>query len=194
MEDPSFAWAVEDRETPYSCPGFDIVREEVRLPDGTETDFDYLDAPPSVVILPLTADGAIILIREWREAVQRVNRGLPTGTAEPNDADLRETATRELEEETGYVAEDIEALLTVEPANGVAAIEHHYFLAHGCTPTGTQSLDADETITVVEAPYAEVLQQAMAGDIRDGRTLLGLLYYHAGRSDTLRNGPRKADL
>lgn len=193
MDDAPLSWEVLERETAYSCPGFDIVREEVRLPNGTETDFDYLAEPPSVVILPFTHDDELVLVREWRQAVDRLNRGFPAGTADPEDDTLEDTAARELEEETGYVAEDLEHLVAVEPANGLAAIEHNYFLARGCTPTGTQSLDPDETIEVETAPYTELLSEALAGEIRDGRTLLGMLFYHATGSDTLTNDPRKAD-
>ncbi len=178
MDDAAMAWEILERETAYECPGFRITREEVRLPDGTETDFDYLSESPSVVILPFTPDGDLVLIREWREAVQRVNRGLPAGTADSADADLAATARRELREETGYVAGDLEELIAVEPANGVADIEHKYFVATGCEPAGEQALEADETIEVETASYADVLGEAMAGEMRDGRALLGLLYYH----------------
>ena len=193
MTDSSLAWEVLERETAYSCPGFDIVHEEVRLPTGTETDFDYLTEPPSVVILPFTSDDELVLVHEWRQAVDRVNRGLPAGSADPDDDTLEKTAARELEEETGYVAGDLEKLIAVEPANGLAAIEHHYFLATDCTPTGTQSLDFDETNHVETARYETLLSEVLAGEIRDGRTVLGVLFYHATGSDTLTNDPRKAD-
>ncbi len=181
MDDEALAWQVLERTTAYECSGFRIEREEVRLPDGTETAFDYLVEPPSVVILPFTATDEIVLIREWREAVDRVNRGLPAGTAEPDDPDLAATARRELREETGYAAGEIEPLLTVEPANGVANIEHHYFLAHECEPSGAQALEPDESIAVETACYDDVLAAALAGEMRDGRAMLGLLYYHLAR-------------
>lgn len=189
MQEEPRSWEVLERETAYTCPGFDIEREAVRLPNGTETDFDYLVEPPSVVIIPFTTTDEVVLIREWREAVKRVNRGFPAGTAEPEDADLVETARRELREETGYVAGDIDPLIAVEPANGVAAIEHHYFVAHECEQAGEQSLEADETITVETTTFDQLLADAMAGDILDGRTLLGVLYYG---SDTLTTDPGKA--
>lgn len=179
MPDDELAWRVLDRETAYSCPGFDIMCEEVETPTGTRTDFDYLTEPPSVVILPFTTDETLVVIDEWRQAVGRRNRGFPAGTAEPEDNDLVATARRELEEETGYVAGDVEPLLVAEPANGLAAIEHHYFVATGCTPAGNQSLDADETILVDTVDYAAFRAAALTGECRDGRTLLGLLYYDA---------------
>jgi len=76
------AWDTLESDVTYSCPGFDVVTQTVRLPDGSETDFDYLSEPESVCILPLTDDGDAICIEEWRQAVGRVNRGLPG--ARPN--------------------------------------------------------------------------------------------------------------
>jgi len=76
------AWETLAAETAYGCPCFDIVHEDVRLPDGTETDFDFLREGDSVVVLPLTGDGDVVVIEEWRQAVKRVNRGLPAGGVE----------------------------------------------------------------------------------------------------------------
>jgi len=173
------AWETLDRETAYSCPGFDVVREDVVLPDGTVTDHDHLAEPPAVVVLPFTGDGEVVLIEEWRQAVRRVNRGLPAGTVEPGDDDLRVAARRELEEETGYVADDLEPLLTVEAANGIADSVHHHFVATGCTPDGQQDLDDDETIRVATEAFETLRGAVAAGDCRDGRTALAVAHYAA---------------
>jgi ADP-ribose pyrophosphatase len=178
VADP-LAWETLSSETAYTCPGFDVVQEDVRLPDGTETDFDYLSEPPAVVILPFTRDGDVVIIEEWRQAVDRVNRGLPAGTTEPDDDDFAAAARRELAEETGYGADRIEHLETVEPANGVANAVHHHYIAHGCTPTGEQELDHDETIRVSTVPFDEVYADVLAGDVRDGRMALAVLTYAA---------------
>lgn len=177
------AWTVEESAIAYSCEGFDIVNQNVRLPEGGRAEFDYLSEPPSVVILPFTTDGEVVMIEEWRQAVERLNRGLPAGTAEPGDDDLAATARRELTEETGYVADTLEPLVSVEPANGLANTVHHYFVATGCSPTGEQHLDEDETILVDTMPYEELLTRVRRGDLRDGRTVLGVLYYQMARSE-----------
>jgi ADP-ribose pyrophosphatase len=152
-----------------------VIRERVRLPDGTETDFDYLSEPPAVVILPLTPDGEVVVIEEWRQAVERVNRGIPAGSTEPDDADLSAAARRELREETGYEADRLERLGAVEPANGFADSVHHHFLARDCRPITEQALDADETIHVDTAPFEDLLSAALAGELRDARAVVGVL-------------------
>ncbi|USZ70664.1 NUDIX hydrolase [Natronosalvus halobius] len=177
MPTDPLSWETVDSDVAYSCPGFDVVTQTVRLPDGSETDFDYLSEPASVCILPLTDDGQVVCIEEWRQAVSRVSRGLPVGTTEPDDDDLEAAARRELAEETGYRAETLEALLTVEPANGLADSVVHFFLARGCEPASEQRLDHDESIRASSMDYETFLESVREGTIRDGRAVLAVAYY-----------------
>ncbi|SHG72822.1 NUDIX hydrolase [Halobaculum gomorrense] len=176
------AWETFGGDTDYSCPGFDVRRDDVRLPDGTETDFHYVDEPPAVVILPFTPDGDVVLVEEWRQAVGRVNRGLPAGTVEDDDADLAAAARRELREETGHEAASVERLLTVEPANGFANSVHHYFLARECTQAAEADLDLDfnESIRPVTTDYEGFRDAVFAGEVRDGRAVIGVSAYENG--------------
>lgn len=171
------AWDTLDSETAYECPGFTIRHEDVRLPDGTETDFDYLVDDPAVVIVPFTSDGDVVLIEEWRQAVKRVNRALPAGGVEDHDEDLEQAAHRELTEETGYIADRVEPLTSVEPANGISDAIHYYFVAHDCTPDGDQELDFNESIRVDTTTLDALRSDLHDGDLQDGRTALGLLLY-----------------
>jgi len=171
------AWETLATDIAYSCPGFDIVHEDVALPDGTETDFDFLRESDSVVVLPLTSDGEVVVIEEWRQAVKRVNRALPAGSMEASDDEPRAAVARELREETGYEAETVSHLYTAEPANGYADSVFHYFLAEGCEPTAQQDLDFNESIRVETAAFDDLLESVRAGDLRDGRSAVGIMYY-----------------
>ena len=177
--DDELAWETLGRETAYTCPGFDVVHEAVELPNGLVTDFDYLSEPPAVVILPFTEGGEVVVIEEWRQAVERVNRGLPAGTVDPSDDGLGETVRRELAEETGYEAGEIAHMISVEPANGIADSVHHHFVATGCTPTAEQDLDDDESIRVDTTPYESLRREVAAGEYRDGRTVHAVTYFEA---------------
>lgn len=178
MSDEDLEWTVDAAEIAYTCPGFEVIHEEVTLPDGTAADFDYLSEPPSVIILPFTPEGDVVMIDEWREAVKRVNRGLPAGTEEPGDPDLAAVAARELREETGYAADRLEPIGAFEPANGLANTRFHYFVAYDCRREAPTDHDDDETIIVNTVPYADVWEAIVSGELADGRSALGLLYYH----------------
>ena len=121
----------------------------------------------------------VVVIEEWRQAVGRVNRGLPAGSMERGE-DVEAAARRELAEETGYEAASIEELVTVEPSNGIANSVHHHVVARGCTPTAERALDHNESIRVETAAYDDLVAAAVAGDLRDGRAVLALLV-HASR-------------
>jgi len=184
----NLAWETVDSSIAYECPGFTIVHDEVRLPDGAESDYDYLSEPPAVVILPLVAgdaesnaidadDREAVVIEEWRQAVDRVNRGIPVGSVEPDDDDLEVAARRELREETGYEAETMDHMLTTEPVNGIANSVLHYFVAEGCTPTAAQNLDENESIHVETASLRALRSAALSDDLRDGRAVTALQHH-----------------
>jgi ADP-ribose pyrophosphatase len=176
-ETDPLAWETASREVAYECPGFEIVREDVVLPDGTETDFDYLVDDPAVVLLAFTPDGEVVLGEEWRQAVGRVNRALPAGGVEAADADFAAAAHRELREETGYEADSVAKFAEFEPANGISNAVHHYYVARGCQPTAEQDLDFNESIRVTTEPFADLLAAVRNGSVRDGRTALGVLHH-----------------
>ncbi|MEA5388532.1 NUDIX hydrolase [Haloarculaceae archaeon H-GB11] len=171
------SWNTLAQSIAYTCEGFDVVNESVRLPDGTDAEFDYIAEGESVVVLPFTTDGEVVVIEEWRQAVERVNRGLPAGSMEDHDDHPEQAVHRELEEETGYVAGDVDHLTTVEPANGFADAVFHYYVATDCEPSGDQQLDYNESISVDTTTFEDLLDAAREDDLRDGRTMLAVCYY-----------------
>jgi ADP-ribose pyrophosphatase len=179
MTDDELAWETLESRIVYSCAGFDIHNEDVRFPNGDDGEFDYLSENEAVVVLPFTPDGDVVVIDEWRQPVKRVNRGLPAGSIEAEDADRKTAARRELAEETGYEAGTVEHLTTVEPANGFADSVFHYFVAHECEPTAEQDLDDNETISVGTTTLDALVGAVREDDLRDGRSALPVLYYQA---------------
>ncbi|WP_424013522.1 NUDIX hydrolase [Halorubrum xinjiangense] len=183
------SWETLDTDIDYACPGFDVRRDEVRFPNGETDGFHYVDEPPAVVVLPLTPDGDVVVIDEWRQAVGRVNRGIPAGTMEPadegeanangeaSDDAIELAAARELAEETGYEADSFERLTTVEPTNGMANAVHHHVLATGCEPTAERDLDHNESIAVETVPYDDLLAAVVDDELRDGRAVTAVLWY-----------------
>jgi ADP-ribose pyrophosphatase len=169
------AWETLDTDVDYRCPGFSVMRDDVALPDGTESDYHYVEEVETVVVLPFLPDGdEVVMIEEWRQAVGRVNRGLPAGGVEPEEDDLEAAARRELREETGYAADIVEHLCTTEPVNGIANSVHHTFVARGCTPAAGQDLDHNESIRALTMAYGDLVAAVSDGEIQDGRTALAV--------------------
>ncbi|RNJ27067.1 NUDIX hydrolase [Halosegnis longus] len=177
--DDDLAWETTDSRIDYDCPGFAVREDSVTFPDGSTGQYHSVTEPDAVVILPFTSEGDVVAIEEWRQAVGRVNLGLPAGGLEPDDGDLTAAAHRELREETGYEADRLEQVATVEPANGLIDATHHHFVAHDCAPTADQSLDENESIRVTEREFDALHEAAVAGELRDGRAALGVLRYAA---------------
>jgi len=170
------SWETLGRTVAYSCEGFDIINDDVRLPDGERAEFDYLSEGESVVVLPFTREWEVVVIDEWRQAVKRHNRGLPAGGIESGE-DTERAVRRELREETGYEADAVEHMTTVEPANGFSDAIFHYCVARGCTGTAEQDLDDNETIEVGTATLDGLVAAAREDDLRDGRSAFAVVYY-----------------
>ncbi|MEZ6002190.1 NUDIX hydrolase [Hyphomonas sp.] len=111
-----------------------------------------------VTVIPLTASGNVVLIREYRHAAGVFTLGLPGGVSDPGETDWPAVGARELREETGYSAQEMHHVGTCYPNPATQNNRLHYYLALGCRLTGSQSLDPNEQIEVLEMPYTDFLE------------------------------------
>jgi ADP-ribose pyrophosphatase len=154
---------------------FRVERAVQTTPDGSRHVREVVRHPGAVVILPLLDDGRVCFVRNYRVAVEQTLIELPAGTLEPDEAPAT-TALRELAEETGYRAARMEHLLTFCMSPGILDEQMHLFLAEGLQP-GPMALEAGEDIQPLLCTWEEALEMARRGEIRDAKTLVGLLYY-----------------
>ncbi|KCZ51786.1 NUDIX hydrolase [Hyphomonas pacifica] len=119
--------------------------------------YHVLEFTDWATIIPITDEGNVVLIREYRHAGEIVLLGVPGGVMDPDESDPEGAAVRELREETGYTAREMLPVGTCYPNPAVQDNQLHYFLALGCTLTHEQSLDPNEEIEVVEMPYEDFL-------------------------------------
>ena len=153
-----------------------IVRfrvDTVVLPDGSRAIREIIGTPGAVVIVPLTDDGQVRMVRQYRSAIGEFLLELPAGTLEPNEAP-EQAAPRELAEETGDRAASWQRLAGFYTVPGICDEYLHLFLATGLTP-GQTNQEADEFIEVVTLPLDEALDMVRRGEIRDAKTIIGLL-------------------
>ncbi len=150
-------------------------------PDGAQHVREVVRHPGAVVVLPLLPDGRICLLRNYRVAVRETLVELPAGTLEP-DEDPAETARRELAEETGYRAGRIEHLLNFWMSPGILDERMHLYLAEDLRP-GPTALEAGEDIQPLLCTWDEAMEMIRRGEIRDAKTLTGLLYWRTFRGE-----------
>lgn len=152
-----------------------IVRfrvDTVELPNGRTAIREIVGTPGAVVIIPLTKDGQLRMVRQYRSAIGDFLLELPAGTLQPGESP-QEAAPRELAEETGDRADHWQFLSSFHTMPGVCDEIIHLFLATDLTPGGTNR-DPDEDIEVVTLPLHKALGMASTGHIRDAKTIVGL--------------------
>ena len=156
----------------YKGRVFSFLTEDVTLPNNSRAEMAFVQHPGSTAIVPLVDDNTVIMERQYRHPVRDYLFEIPAGTMDPGETAL-ECARRELEEETGYVADDfIELGIThILPAYSDELI--HVYLARGLS-LSKQRLDPDEIINVVEYPLDEALKMIETEQITDALTILAL--------------------
>ena len=148
--------------------------DEVRLPNGNLSQRQYVIHPGAVVVIPLLANGNVVLERQFRYALHQVFIELPAGKIDAGEAVLV-AGQRELLEETGYVANNWVCLGHQHPCIGYSNEVIHMVLATGLT-AGEHNRDADETLEVFDVPFEECMLMAQRGEITDGKTLVALFF------------------
>jgi ADP-ribose pyrophosphatase len=141
--------------------------------DGRIIQRDLIFHPGAVVILPILANGDVVLLRNFRFVLNETLWELPAGTVEPNEP-LLECAKRELLEETGYTATRWRSLGYLYASPGVLDEKLHLFVAEDLTP-GRQQLEPDEKIEPVMVPFAKAIEMCVSGEIKDAKTVTTLL-------------------
>ena len=155
-----------------------VRRDTVLLPNGSETTREWVKHPGASAVLPVTADGEVILVRQYRYPVERVTLEIPAGKLDVPGEDPLECAKRELKEETGYTAEKYTKLFSLATTVGFTDEWIHIYLAEGLTE-GEDCPDEDEFINAVRMPVSEALEKVYDNTIIDGKTATALLLYAA---------------
>jgi len=156
----------------YQGTLFSFVSEDVTLPNGSRTELAMVRHPGSTAIVALFDDNTVLMERQYRHAVKDYLLEIPAGTMEPGELPLN-CAGRELEEETGYVAEEFIELSQVLILPAYSDEKIFVYLARGLKPS-KQNLDQDEIIEIVKYPFDKALKLIRDGLISDALTVLSL--------------------
>lgn len=151
-----------------------LRRDTARLPNGKLASREVVEHPGGVCVLPLTADGTAYTVRQFRYPFGRIVEELPAGKLDGPVEPHREAALRELSEEIGAEPEEFIYLGELLASPGFSGEVLHMYLARGLR-FGPQHLDPDEFLEVRKAPFAELYQRVMAGELTDAKTVACIL-------------------
>jgi ADP-ribose pyrophosphatase len=143
------------------------------MEDGRRAEREIVEHPGSVVLVPVEA-GRVLLVRQFRYAMGAELLELPAGTLEPGEAPLQ-AAHRELAEETGRAAGDLQLLARLFPSPGYTSERMWLYLATGLGAAEPASQDADESIELVPMDLDEATARAKRGEFEDMKTVAGIL-------------------
>ena len=152
----------------------DVRRDKVRLPNGAEVTREYVVHPGAAMVVPLLADGQVLLVRQYRYPLHRAFIEFPAGKIDPGEAP-RQTAERELIEETGYRAGNFTELTTIHNAIGYSDERIVLYLAEDLT-VGEQELDEHEFVELFTAPLSHLMAWIAAGEVTDVKTIIGAFF------------------
>lgn len=165
------------REKVFSGRVLDVSLERHCMPDGRQANFEIIRHPGGAAVLPVLADGRVLLIRQFRPAVGEMVYEIPAGRLESGES-AQDCAGRELIEETGYAATRLLPLGGFWSTVGFCDEYIHLFLGRDLV-VREQALEADEVIELCPMPLAEALDKVIHGAILDSKTQLALLRYQS---------------
>jgi ADP-ribose pyrophosphatase len=161
------------KEKQFRGHAFDVATVSAKLPNGKEREYDLVQHPNSVAIVPVGQDGRIYFVSQYRIGAERELLELPAGVMEAGETPL-ECAKREVREEIGLAAAEMQELGGFYLAAGYADEYMTVFLATGLYEAPLAP-DADEFLKVRAFPINEAYQMAQAGKLGDGKSLAALL-------------------
>jgi 8-oxo-dGTP pyrophosphatase MutT (NUDIX family) len=170
-------WELISSSRVFTSRWLSVLEKRYRLPrSGHEDSFYVCEYPTWVCIVPVTDEGAIVLIRQYRPGLDRVVWEIPAGVVDEGESVL-DAARRELSEETGYEGGAWERLITLSAGTGTHTNLSHTFLARGVVPGGTQRLDLTEDIDVEVRTVSEVGEMLRSGAIPTALHAASLLLF-----------------
>ena len=166
------------RELKFKGTIIDFYQDTIEVDGDRIVTWDLIDHIGAAAIVPVRDDGKIIMVHQYRNALDSFTIEIPAGALDKAGEPGKECATRELEEETGYRCENLEWLITLRTTVAFCNEKIEVYIARNLVPS-KQNLDADEFIDVRAYTIEELKEKIFSGEIVDGKTIAGLLAYDA---------------
>lgn len=154
----------------------DIYKDTIETREGRVVHYDFIGHKGAAAVVPVKEDGKILMVRQYRNAVDRFTLEIPAGGKDGIDEPTAVCAARELEEETGYRSENIEHLIDLYTTVAFCNEKIDIYVAHHLIPS-KQNLDEDEFIEVEAYTVEELTGMILDGTIMDAKTISAILAY-----------------
>lgn len=151
-----------------------VFKDTVALPNGNPATREVIRHVGAVGVIPVTDDGKVIIERQFRYPLNRVITEIPAGKLDSFTEDRLSAAKRELEEETGYTAEEWISMGDYHPTPAYCDERITLYLARKLRQ-GQRHLDEDEFLNFEAVPLADLVEDVMSGRITDGKTQVAVL-------------------
>ena len=155
----------------------DIYKDTMLLPNGKTEEWDFVShRKGAAAVVPVTEDGKILMVKQYRNALERMTLEIPAGARDSVTEDTKVCAARELEEETGYRSEDLRFLISLKTTVAFCDEFIDVYLAQKLVK-GHRHLDDAESIDVQAYDIEELCDMIYAGKLQDAKTVAALLAY-----------------
>lgn len=156
----------------------DYYQDTMQIPNGNVAKWDLIDHKGAAAVVAVREDGKLLMVRQYRNALERETLEIPAGGLEGREEPTDEAAMRELSEETGFVCDKVELLTSIYTTVAFCNEKIDIYVARDLRP-GSQHLDEDEFINVEAYSVDELKEMIFAGKIQDSKTICGILAYDA---------------
>lgn len=164
------------REVVYKGAILDFCKDDIITPKGNHVKFDFLEHKGAAAVIPVLDDGRIIMVRQWRNAIDKFALEIPAGGKDGMEEPTLQCAARELEEETGFQSDNIQFLHTLVPAIAYSGEKIDVYVAFDLKKTH-QHLDPDEDIELEIYTVEELLEKIINNEINDAKTIASIMTY-----------------
>ena len=155
---------------------FDYYEDTMETEEGHRHVWDTIVHNGAAAVVPVREDGKILLVRQYRNPVERMTLEIPAGGLQSREEPTADAAARELSEETGYTAGSMEKLLSFCSTIASCNEKIDIYVAKDLKP-GKQHLDDDEFLNVEKIPLKDVIRMIYDGKIQDGKTIAAIMTY-----------------
>lgn len=164
------------KDLAYHGTIIDFYKLKLRTPAGHEVSWDYIEHKGASAVLPIDDEGKVLTVTQYRGAIDDIMIEIPAGGRDSVEEDFAVCAARELEEETGFRAGNLEHLVDIHTAAAYTSEKIAVYVAKDLIPS-RQHLDEDEFVDIRRYTFEELNDMIFSGKITDSKTIAAVMAY-----------------